>query len=136
MSKPECAIERPGRLRRRRASRRSAAVLICVLVILLLVGMLSAQTVQTLLVVRRADHNRQQLRQARELLERGRLVIARQQIPDDGIINVSLDGQPASVQIIKLPSSTDAAPPMIRYSVVANYGGTKASENATWESPQ
>lgn len=56
------------------AARRPAAVLVCVLVVLLIVGLLSTQTIQTLLIVRRSDMQRKRLRQARELVELGQSV--------------------------------------------------------------
>lgn len=49
--------------------RRTASVIVCVLVVILLVGMLSAQTVQTLAVIRRGDDDRAKIIQARELIE-------------------------------------------------------------------
>ena len=51
------------------------SVLICVMVVLLIVGLLISQTLQTLLLVRRGDDARQQLRQARELVELGEIVL-------------------------------------------------------------
>lgn len=55
------------------------------MVVLLIVGLLISQTLQTLLLVRRGDDARQQLRQARELVELGEIVL--QQNPSAQNIN-------------------------------------------------
>ena len=55
--------------------RQRGAIVVCVLVVLLIVGMLAAQTIQTSLLMRRGDAERSQLRQARELVELGRLAL-------------------------------------------------------------
>ncbi len=59
------------------AEQRCAAILICVLVVLLIVGLLATQTLQTLMLLRRGDHQRQQLRQTREVVELGLLIARR-----------------------------------------------------------
>ena len=51
------------------------SVLICVMVVLLIVGLLISQTLQTLLLVRRGDDTRAHLRQARELVELGKIIL-------------------------------------------------------------
>ena len=75
-------------------SRRSGAVLICVLVVLLIVGLISAQTIQTLLMIRRSDAARSRLRQAQELVELGRIVVQQHgaaALPES--VEVALDDQ-------------------------------------------
>ncbi len=52
--------------------------MVCVLVLLLIVGLMMSQTLQTLTLVRRGDTMRQSLRQARELVELGELVLQQQ----------------------------------------------------------
>ncbi len=58
---------------------RRAAVLICVMVLLLITGLIMHQTLQALLLVRRGDARHFELRQARELVELGKMVVERQQ---------------------------------------------------------
>lgn len=125
---------RAGRARRRRA--RSAATLVCVLVVMLIVGLLSAQSIQMLLLVRRADEQRVQLRQARELLELGKLAIAQRAIPDDGMLRLSVAGQPAVVTITQLDAEATVSPTERRYAVhVAYRAGQPQELNVSWESP-
>ncbi|MEO8268853.1 MAG: hypothetical protein ABI557_03975, partial [Aureliella sp.] len=54
---------------------RRGALIVCVLILLLIIGLMISQTVQTLMLVRRGEAVRQRLRQARELVELGELVL-------------------------------------------------------------
>ncbi len=81
----------------RKNRNRSATVLMCVLVVLIIVGLLTSQTMQTLLVVRRGDAVRHQLRQAREVLELGKIILqrnGRQTLEPE--LRVSLDSEQAA----------------------------------------
>lgn len=73
-----------NRLRRRN----KASILVCVIVIMLVVSLLAAQSLQTVFVIRRGDTQRSNLRQARELVELGRIVAMRE---SEGMKVVSLD---------------------------------------------
>ena len=77
--------------------RNKASILVCVLVIMLVVSLLAAQSLQTVSVIRRGDTQRSSLRQARELVELGRIVAEREpkgmkvvslDLPDNAIGNV------------------------------------------------
>ncbi len=130
-----------------RPTRRSGAVLVCVLVVLLIVGLLSAQTIQTLLIVRRGDGERRQLRQARELVGLGRIVLRQQaaHLPTEKITVVVDDpsaasGEASSLGVIELTlpegaglSSEDSS----RVRIVATYPvGSAGAVTTTWESEE
>ncbi|MCC7337986.1 MAG: hypothetical protein IT422_23090 [Pirellulaceae bacterium] len=57
---------------------RRGGLIVCVLILLLIIGLMMSQTVQTLMLVRRGDTMRQRLRQTRELVELGELVLQQQ----------------------------------------------------------
>lgn len=123
---------------------RHAAILICVLVVLLIVGALSAQTIQTLLIVRQADRQRSTLQQTQALVELGRLTLAQDRVPENSQIELSVDGAPALIKIVRLETiqtstETQAAEPttLVRYRIIATYAHGSAKEvTATWESPK
>ena len=81
----------------RQKRQRIGAVLVCVMVVLLLVGLISSQAIQTMLIVRQADHRRSGIRQARELIELGRMVQSAGDIPENGQVEVTVDGQRAVI---------------------------------------
>lgn len=121
----------PSKLHGASASRRGA-VLVCVMVVLLIVVLLSTQTIQTLLIVRRADRQRSGLRQARELVELGRMAVARDQVPDPGMMELSVDGERAVVRFEKISGKEKSG-----YRIVATLAVDTTSEvTATWESPK
>ncbi|MFK7738214.1 MAG: type II secretion system protein [Pirellulaceae bacterium] len=51
---------------------RRAATLVAVLIVMMIVGLLTAQSVRTMVAIRQGDQQRAQLRQARELVELAR----------------------------------------------------------------
>lgn len=136
-SRPVSQFQRHGASRPVWQDRRAYAlplrgsVLISVMVVLLIVGLLISQTLQTLLLVRRGDDARANLRQARELVELGKIVL--QQNPaarriaevhcgvkshDKSHLNRSDSG---SIDFEQL-SSVDDGPPQIRISVTYRVG--------------
>lgn len=124
--------------------KRRAAILICVLVVLLIVGAMGAQTIQTLLIVRQADRARSNFRQAQELVELGRLTLAQGRFPDDGQIDLTVDGVPAIIKLTQLavpppsPETQEAdQASQARYRILAIYAYGSAKEvTATWETPK
>ena len=109
---------------------RRAAILICVLVVLLIVGLLTTQTLQTLMLLRRGDTQRQQLRQARELIELGKMVAQQQseELPENALVVPlstidSIDGQKSeNTELAGISFSRiddDQASPILR--VTVNY---------------
>ena len=73
---------------------RRGALIVCVLVLLLIVGLLVSQTVQTLVLVRRGDAMRERLRQARELVELGEIVLRQDpaaEIPSGAVLAALAD---------------------------------------------
>ncbi len=111
---------------RRSDQRRSGGVLICVLVVLLIVGLLISQTVQTLLLVRRSDDQREQLRQARELIELGQIVLRQSdyQLPDAELIVPSAgENQMGRIAFTRIDSS-DSTNSQVRITVNYRIGST------------
>ncbi|MEZ6133335.1 MAG: hypothetical protein R3C53_00355 [Pirellulaceae bacterium] len=117
-----------------RGHTRPAAILVCVMVVLLIVALTSAQTVQTMLLVRRADEQRSRIRQVRELVELGRLSLAREQVPASGQLELTVDGQVGRIRFIQLESET----PSPRFRIVAEFPAHHEQNQvvATWETPQ
>lgn len=122
--------------RMRKHAMRRGGVLVSVLVVLLLVGMLSAQAFQTLSAARRGDQQRLQIRQARELVELGRVIavdgktlnasnrIVQFDVPVDGESIGSL-----SVQFVDAPEGE------ARFQVMAKYPvGASRESTATFKS--
>ncbi|MCA9131614.1 MAG: hypothetical protein KDA45_00595 [Planctomycetales bacterium] len=119
------------------APRRRGGVLVGVLVVLFLVGMLSSQTMQTLLLLRRGDSERKQLRQARELLELGQLW--RNQSPGplpQGEQLIALDDAGSVLgKMVFEPLSKGEVKATKRYRIVVEYpSGTGSEVTVTWES--
>ena len=119
----------------KRASRRGG-VLVCVLVVLLLVGMLSAQAFQTLSAARRGDQQRLRLRQARELLELGRVIAVDGKTLNDSNrevqFDVPVDGENIGRLSVRL---VDAPEGETRYQVTAEYpAGANRGSIATFNS--
>ncbi len=104
---------------------RQGAVLICVMVVLLIVGLLISQTLQTLLLVRRGDEGREQLRQARELIELGEIVL-RQNPSAESVGEFSCQtNSPESGSIgFERLKSTEAEKKKIRITVIYRPGTT------------
>ena len=84
------------------------AVLICVLVVLMLVGMMSMQAIQSLMIVRRSDSHRANVRQARELIELGKIA-ASDSIASDGVVwEISLpNGAKGSINLVPIQTAED-----------------------------
>lgn len=111
---------------------RPGALLISVLVVLLLVGMLSSQAIQTLLLVRRGDQQRSETRQARELLELGRLAVLSDQVPESKLLEMVVDGQPAAIRFEPLSAGGN---PRIR--IVAELTlDSNRQVTVSWETPE
>ena len=126
--------------------RRRGAIVVCVLVVLLIVGMLAAQTIQASLVVRRGDAERSRLRQARELVELGRL--AMQQSSRDvpvsdapvkdmsvGEWNILVDTRSQFAGSVAVQAAGGRGAGRGRYRIVARFpAGNLGEVTATWES--
>ena len=109
--------------------KRRGAVLVCVMVVLLIVGLSSSQTIQTLLIVRRADHQRSGLRQARELAELGRMAVVRAHVPKNGVLELEVDGNEGVIRFEEI-SATDR----LRYRIIAQVAASEVT--MIWEGPQ
>ena len=121
--------------RGRNRDSRKGGVLVCVLVVLLLVGMLSAQAFQTLSAARRGDQQRQQIRQARELVELGRMVAVDGKTLNDSQrmiqLDVSVDEESVGSLTVQL---VDAPEGEIRYQVTGKYPiGASREATATFK---
>ncbi len=126
----ECAP--PKRSKRLRQRERSGGLTLCVMVVLLLVGLISSQAIQTLLIVRRGDDRRGELRQARELLELGKLALQSDQVPESKVLEITVDGKPAKVRFANV--GTDDNP---RKRIVAQWLVNNTREvTVSWESPE
>lgn len=103
--------------------RRSGAVLICVLVVLLIVGLISLQTIQTLLLVRRSDSDRSRLRQAQELVELSRIAFQQNgagELQEE--IAVVVDGDlTGTIRLSLADSESHADSGQADYRIVAKY---------------
>lgn len=93
--------------------RRRGAVLIFVMVLLLIVGLLASQSMQTLLLIRRGDDQRQQVLQAREVLELGAIVLQQsttQTLPADSLVTWGTASEnTAKLRFESLPATTQSA---------------------------
>ncbi len=109
--------------------RRRAAILICVLVVLLIVGLLTSQTLQTLLLSRRSDGQRQRLRQARELLELGQMIVGqhREKLIDKELVLPLAVGEAESAGLTFSRVEQDQSPALLRIRV--RYPLGKANED-------
>ncbi len=113
---------------------RPGAILVCVLVVMLMVGLISAQTIQTLLILRRADSERSDLVQARELLELGKMAIQQNSIPPNGQFELAVDGRQATVQIEQIEADQAET---ARYRIRASCSKNEVDViTVTWESPR
>lgn len=111
-------ITKPHRCTQQPSGRR-AAILICVLVVLLIVGLLTSQTLQALMLSRRADRQRQQLVQARELLELGQMIARKQadKLTDKELVVPLSAEPPLSAGIAFSRLSPDQSPTLVRIRV-------------------
>lgn len=118
-----------------RTHRRRGGLLVCVLVVLLLVGLLAAQTMQTLMMVRKSDSRSSTLRQATELVELGRMSQRQAtELPPTRDISVSVDHTTEGlIRIQAWPVEQDRNTES-RYRVVARFPtGTDREVTASWE---
>jgi hypothetical protein len=120
--------------------RQRGAIVVCVLVVLLIVGMLAAQTIQASLLVRRGDAERSQLRQARELVELGRLALqqsARDVPVSDipvGAWNIVVDASRQFAGSIAVQAAGGRGAGQGRHRIVAKFpAGTQSEVTVTWE---
>lgn len=111
---------------------RPGALLISVLVVLFLVGMLSSQAIQTLLLVRRGDQQRSETRQARELLELGRLAVLSNQVPESKLLEIVVAGQPAAIRFEPLSAGEN---PRIRIVAELTFDSNR-QVTVSWETPE
>ena len=121
--------------RGKRRRRRLASVVASVLVILLIIGLLSAQTIQTLLIVRRGDRSQSNRRQAIELIELGRISLAQHPLDmPTRQFDVPLGTTNGRVMIERSQTSKNAD---VRYRILAKYpAGQPGEVTVTWESEQ
>ncbi len=143
-----------------RALRKRGSLIVAVLVVLFLVVLMSTQTFQTLWLVRRGDSQQSALRQARELIELGKMIHRQYPPATDfeparidmgenqfGVISIEpLTQDPAGAEDGRLADATvnplvagDSSPtaepsPTPRYRIVATFpAGTDGEVTATWE---
>ena len=122
------------------ATHRRAAVVVCAMVVLLIAGLISMQTMQALMIIRRGDSQRSSLRQARELVELGRMRLARMGSELDEFeftleVEPELEGQ---ITITKIARAGDGGSPSdATIRIVARYPVDTAREvTASWEGRQ
>lgn len=100
-------------LNNRSGYRRRGAVLIFVMVLLLIVGLLASQSMQTLLLIRRGDDQREQVLQAREVLELGAMVLQQstaQTLPAESLVTWGTAAEnTAKLRFESLPATTQSA---------------------------
>lgn len=121
---------------------RHGAILVAVMVILLLVGLLTMQTMQTLMLVRRSDDRRSHLRQSRELVELGRQVLTRRRLsPEEPWILPLPSGATGAIRVRELETTPSETIKPIQgqkmYRIEANYPAESAAGmSASWEGSQ
>lgn len=118
-------------------SSRLGAILVCVMVVLLIVSLFCVQTMQTLMIIRRSDSSRRNLRQARELIELGRIAhkqaLAQDATTDDTELSIALgDSQIGEITVSASDSGGKQQPGTTR--IVVRYPANSAGEvTASWE---
>lgn len=85
-----------GAVRKRRGS-----IMVCVLVVVLLVVLLSAQTLQTITVMGRANRHQQRVEQAREMIEIGRNRLSEMQPGTEDVVRWEFHGDPIEMVLYK-----------------------------------
>lgn len=117
--------------RRQNRREKRGALLVCVLVVLLIVGLLTTQTVQTMLVIRRGDAQRSALRQAREVVELGKRIAANKSSASSESTSQEFEFVVQGDELAKL-SITSAASGVIR--IEAKFpAGSPTEVTVTWE---
>ena len=122
---------------RARLNTRRAAILIVVLVVLTIVGLMSAQAIQTLLLMKGHDAKRAKLRQTDELIELGRHAMDApmpgEKEQADPSFQLAFFEQEANVQF-KIQEKLTKAEGPIRGRVVVQFPLDKESAiTATWQ---